>query len=109
MSSIESIVGPLDLTEKQIFITSGQATALESTLGLIPGSLQFSNVLSIIEGIPALAPRSPITGNTLFLGGGKGLPGGGSELVIDSIPSTGGQGIKQIIIYENYNYAWGYY
>ena len=43
-------------------------------------------------------PRPPTSGNTLFLGEGQGLPGGGKELIIDSIPSAGGSGIKQIII-----------
>jgi len=98
ISSIETITGPISPTATQITITSAQATALETSLGLAPGSLQSTNVLSIVKDIPGLSPRSPISGNNLFLGGGNGLPGGGAELVIDSIPSSGGTGIRQITV-----------
>ena len=56
--------------------------------------------MSIVSDIPDRCPRCPVgnTGNDLFLGGGEGLPGGGPELVIDSIPSAGGDGIRQITI-----------
>lgn len=97
-SSIESIVGPISPTATEITITQAQATALESSLGLKPGSLESSNLLSIVNNVASSAPRSPLSGNNFFLGGGQGLPGGGSELVIDSIPSAGGQGIRQITV-----------
>ena len=51
-----------------------------------------------MDNIKDRSPRVPISGNSLFLGGGQGLPGGGKELVINSIPSAGGTGIRQLII-----------
>ena len=98
MSSIESVVGPISPTATEVTISQTQATALENSLGLNPGSLESSNVLSIVNGVSSRAPRSPLSGNNFFLGGGQGLPGGGAELVIDSIPSAGGQGIRQITV-----------
>jgi len=79
-------------------ITSAQARRLENELGLTPNSLESRNILSIVDNIQKRAPASPITGNTLFKGGGAGLPGGGSELTIQGIPSAGGPGIRQIIL-----------
>ncbi|WER45125.1 filamentous hemagglutinin N-terminal domain-containing protein [Cupriavidus sp. WKF15] len=98
VSSIESITGSISPTATEITISQAQATALENSLGLNPGSLGSSNVLSIVSGVSSRAPRSPLSGNNYFLGGGQGLPGGGAELVIDSIPSAGGQGIRQITV-----------
>jgi filamentous hemagglutinin len=98
MSSIESIVGPISQTATEITISRAQASALEGSLGLNPGSLESSNVLSIVADVSSRAPRSPLSGNNYFMGAGQGLPGGGQELVIDAIPSAGGQGIRQIIV-----------
>ncbi|APD13329.1 hypothetical protein RO07_12370 [Pandoraea pulmonicola] len=98
LSSIESVIGPINLAAKEVTISRAQATTLESALGLNPGSLGATNLLSIVSDVNARAPRSPLSGNDLFLGGGKGLPGGGQELVIDSIPSAGSEGIRQIIV-----------
>jgi filamentous hemagglutinin len=98
LSSIGSVIGPISPTATEITISQAQATALENALGLNPGSLESSNVLSVVSDVSSRAPRSPLSGNNYFLGGGQGLPGGGSELVIDSIPSAGGQGIHQIIV-----------
>jgi hypothetical protein len=98
MSSIESVIGPISPTATEVTISQTQATALENSLGLNPGSLESSNVLSIVNGVGSRAPRSPLSGNNFFLGGGQGLPGGGAELVIDSIPSAGGPSIRQITV-----------
>ncbi|MCY7294599.1 hypothetical protein [Alteromonas sp. a30] len=98
--TIEGIIGPVPDGATEIRITRQQANALESDLGLNPGSLEQSNTLSIVSDIPERCPRCPVgnAGNDLFLGDGEGLPGGGPELVIDSIPSAGGDGIRQITI-----------
>lgn len=98
VSNIQSVIGPISPTATEITITQAQATALENSLGLSPGSLESSNVLSIVNNVSTSAPRAPLSGNNYFLGGGQGLPGGGSELVIDSIPSAGGPGIRQITV-----------
>ena len=98
ISSMESILGPINSVAKEITISRAQATALEYSLGLKPGSLEPSNVLSIVGDVATRAPRSPLSGNLLFQGPGQGLPGGGAELVIDSIPSAGSLGVRQIIV-----------
>ncbi|WP_434985195.1 hemagglutinin repeat-containing protein [Vreelandella zhaodongensis] len=98
--TIESIIGSVPNGATEMRITRQQANTLESDMGLNPGSLEQSNTLSIVSGVADRCPRCPIgdAGNELFLGGGEGLPGGGPELVIDSIPSGGGDGIRQITI-----------
>ena len=97
-NAIESIIGPIPNGATDIRITSQQADALESDLGLNPGSLEGSNTLSIVSDVADRCPRCPVgdAGNDLFLGAGEGLPGGAPELVIDSIPSNGGDGVRQI-------------
>ena len=96
--AIESVIGTIPPNSNRIVITASQARDLEEHLGLLPNSLENRNILSIVDNISDRNPRSPKSGNALFLGEGQGLPGGGKELVIDSIPSAGGVGIKQIII-----------
>jgi len=98
VNSIENVIGPIPNGATEIHITPQQASQLEADLGLNPGSLETSNTLSIVDDISGRCPRCPIGGNDQFLGGGQGLPGGGSELVIDSIPSSGGDGIRQITV-----------
>jgi hypothetical protein len=98
VGSIERVIGDILDGATEIRITRSQADQLEADLGLNPGSLENSNTLSIVSDINDRCPRCPIAGNDEFLGGGQGLPGGGSELVIDSIPSTGGDGIRQITV-----------
>ena len=98
VSAFESVLGPIAPGVTQIAISKSQATALETSLGLPLGTLETKNILSIIEDIPNRSPRSPTKGNDLFLGAGKGLPGGFPESVIDAIPSAGGNGIRQIIV-----------
>ncbi len=97
VDSIENVIGPIPDAAKEIRITRQQANDLEYSLG-IRGNLEETNTLSIIDDIPNRCPRCPVgdVGNEQFLGGGQGLPGGGSELIIDSIPTSGAEGIKQI-------------
>ena len=95
--SITNVVGDLPAGNRMT-ISSTQARQLENALGLKPNSLESRNILSIVDNIPNRAPASPITGNPLFKGGGAGLPGGGSELTIQGIPSAGGPGIRQIVV-----------
>ncbi|MBN2685712.1 MAG: hypothetical protein JXR40_10560, partial [Pontiellaceae bacterium] len=95
-SAVENIVGSLN--QSQIKISAQQARMLENALGLNANSLEVRNIISVIDDIPSRSPGSPITGNSLFQGRGAGLPGGGSELTIQGIPSAGGSGIRQIIL-----------
>lgn len=96
LSSIEKVIGPI--AGRRIAINRARADSLENALGLRPGSLEQTNVISIVEHVCARAPACPISGNALFRGGGAGLPGGGAELTINGIPSAGGTGIRQLIL-----------
>ncbi|MBP1853591.1 hypothetical protein [Rhizobium halophytocola] len=73
---------------------------LERNLGLEPGSLQQGFKIREAKGIRARNPRSPLPGgagnNQYFLGAGEHLPGGGPEMLIDSIPTTDAAGVKTI-------------
>jgi len=95
-NAVEAIVGPLQ--GNRISISTQQARQLENALGLTPNSLESRNIVSIVDNIPGRSPGSPISGNSLFQGGGAGLPGGSSELTIQGNPSSGGQGVRQIIL-----------
>jgi hypothetical protein len=80
-------------------ITPKQASDLERALGLPSGRIsQEGGVISVVDDIAARAPRSPVSGNDLFLGGGKGLPGGGPEINVAPINTAGGGGIRQIVV-----------
>ena len=94
--AVGQITGPIraDTKVNVGFFTKGDQLSrykvrkLENALGLKSKSLvdgfRFTRVSSLNE----LHPRSPLTGNDFFRGPGKGLPGGGPELVIDSIPTS---------------------
>lgn len=62
----------------------------------VPLNLHLSGVRA--EDVALRAPRSPLGGNPLFLGRGRGLPGGGPELNISPISTAGGPGIRQIVV-----------
>jgi len=96
-NAVENVIGPLS-SGNRMTISAQQARQLESTIGLRPNSLEARNILSIVDDVPSRAPASPISGNSLFQGGGAGLPGGSAELTIQGIPSAGGAGIRQIIL-----------
>jgi len=68
-------------------LDAAKTAKLETALGLQKGSLADGFRITEVKGIRDKAPRSPLTGNEYFLGGGKGLPGGGPEMVIDPIPT----------------------
>ena len=97
ISTVEQIIGKIPNNTNSMVLTVEQAVQLERSLGLVV-PLEPTNILSIVDDVANRMPRSPLSGNELFVGPGKGLPTGGSELVIQSIPSAGGQGIRQIII-----------
>lgn len=60
----------------------------ERALGLERGSLRGGFRVTEVQGITGMSPRSPLTGNPYFQGGGQGLPGGGPEVVVDPIPTS---------------------
>jgi filamentous hemagglutinin len=68
-------------------LSAAQTSALETALGLEPGALAFGFRITEVRGISGMHPRSPLAGNQYFRGPGNGLPGGGPEMVIDSIPT----------------------
>lgn len=58
---------------------------LENALGLNSRTLTQGFRLTRIPSLLERAPRSPLGGNNLFTNPGMGLPGGGPELIIDSV------------------------
>jgi hypothetical protein len=98
LSTFEAVIGKIDPAATEITISPEQARELELVLGKDPGTLEETNKLSVLDDISWRSMRSPTEGNERFQGPGKGLPKGASELVIDSIPSAGGSGIRQIVI-----------
>ncbi|WP_200866793.1 hypothetical protein [Pseudomonas syringae] len=49
-----------------------------------------------ISSITGMSPNSPLQGNEYFQGAGQHLPGGGPEMVIDSIPTVDSAKVKTI-------------
>jgi RHS repeat-associated protein len=74
--------------EKNITITSEQASIIEADMGLVPGSLTEGFNIRRIENIKSMSPRSPLLDNEFFKGPGQHLPGGAPEMVINSIPTS---------------------
>jgi RHS repeat-associated protein len=97
LEAIEGVVGTIS-TGNRMIITQQQAGTLESTLGLPEGRLNNGAIISLIENVGARGPRSPLSGNQLFLGSGQGLPGGHPEINIAPIGTAGGGGIRQVIL-----------
>jgi len=95
--AFEDAIGRLS-TGNRMVISPQQAAALERSLGLPTGRLRQGGVISVVDDVATRAPRSPIGGNDLFLGGGRGLPGGGPEINVAPINTSGGGGIRQIIL-----------
>lgn len=50
----------------------------------------------MVDDLQTRAPRSPMEGNRFFLGAGNHLPGGGPEMVVDSIPTRDGGGVSTL-------------
>lgn len=69
---------------------------LESAFGLEPGTLENGFKIRSVDNIQGRSPRSPMEGNQYFLGPGNHLPGGAPEMVVDSISTVDGNGIKTV-------------
>jgi hypothetical protein len=95
--AIQDVIGPFGGTSR-LLITIDQAAALEKALGLPTSRLSNGGIISVVDGIAGRAPRSPLSGNKLFIGGGRGLPGGGPEINVAPIATAGGGGVRQIIL-----------
>jgi hypothetical protein len=80
------------------FNRAAKAASLEDALGLPTGRLSGGGMISVVDDVAARAPRSPVSGNQLFLGASRGLPGGGPEINVAPINTAGGGGIRQIIL-----------
>jgi RHS repeat-associated protein len=83
--------------KSEITISKSVANQLETNMGLIPGSLEGGFKIREVTDIISQSPRSPLTGNAYFKGPGQHLPGGGPELVINSIPTTDNKTTKTIL------------
>lgn len=94
--AVGDILGPVRANRSfsvGLFSGEGQvsylkAWRLERALGLERGSLMDGFRFTRVPGIDGMAPRSPLFGNQYFLGPGQGLPGGGPEMIINSIPTS---------------------
>jgi hypothetical protein len=98
-AAIKSVIGEFQ-GRGTIKITEAQAIRLEQALGLEPKSLFDGFRISRIVNIRDLNPSYPVQSlSPLFLGPGKGLPGGGPELKLTpSIPMDSPYIIEQIIV-----------
>ncbi|WP_024878095.1 hypothetical protein [Methylosinus sp. LW3] len=92
--AISSVIG--EAKGSVATISKERAAALEQAMGLEPGSLAKGFKIRRVEDVANLAPRSPLEGNSLFLGPGRHLPGGGPEIVVDSIPTTDSATVKTL-------------
>lgn len=97
--AFEDVIGKIPVNVNRIVITKVQARLLEQDLGLPTGRVSNGGgILSIVSNVAERMPRSPISGNGFFLGGGKGLPNGAPEVNVAPINTAGGGGIRQIIV-----------
>lgn len=83
--AITDVLGDFKLGSQKM--SAAQTSALESALGLEPGSLVSGFRITEVRGISGMSPRSPLVGNPYFRGPGKGLPGGGPEMIVNPIPT----------------------
>lgn len=96
--TISEVIGNFE-GKGSITISQAEATALETSLGLRPGSLSEGFRISKIRGINEMDLHYPVKGNNLFLGPGKGLPGGGPEVTISPpLPIDSTFIVEQIIV-----------
>ncbi|WP_439890804.1 two-partner secretion domain-containing protein [Ralstonia sp. 25C] len=93
--AILNITGALNLGGETV-ISKAQAIQLEQSMGLQPGSLADGFKVRQVDGISGMSPRSPMEGNQYFLGPGQHLPGGGPEMVIDSISTTDSANVRTL-------------
>jgi len=99
-AAIKNIIGDFK-GSGTITITEAQAVALAKALGL---KNQYALVdgfrISRITGIRNMDLSYPLDGSTNFLGPGKGLPGGGTEMKITPSLPVGSPNITEQIIIE---------
>ena len=94
--AIQDVLGELTADGGKMTIPPQRASQLEQALGLDPGSLQNGFKVRQVDDIGGRAPRSTMEGNNQFLGPGQHLPGGGPEIVVNSIPTRDGVGLRTI-------------
>lgn len=77
-----------------------EAATLEEALGLERGSLSEGFRISTVADIDAMQLVFPVdVKNPRFLGAGKGLPGGGTEIIMSpSLPVNSPFIIEQVIV-----------
>ncbi len=101
-AAISSIIGDFHGT-KTIYITFDQAVALENALGLSPKTLVDGFRISKISNLDNLNLSYPADGtNVFFLGPGKGLPGGGTEITINPPVSMNSPNVVDQVIIKVY-------
>ncbi|WOX04034.1 hypothetical protein [Microbulbifer pacificus] len=96
MQGITDVLGKLPEKSPAV-ISKKKATELEEAFGLTPGTLNDGFKVRKIENVIDRMSRSPLEGNEYFLGPGNHLPGGAPEIVIDSIPTTDGNGVSTLL------------
>jgi hypothetical protein len=94
-TAIVNGVGPLNIGG-ETRISAAQVAKLEQDMGLAIGSLNNGFKVRQVDNLSDLSPRSPLGGNSNFTAPGQHLPGGAPEMVIDSIPTTDGAGVKTL-------------
>lgn len=97
MQAIDDVIGPIRIgpLPERVIINPEQAAALEGKLGLDKGTLGNGGVINVVEDVAGRNPKTPFVGNAQYQRG-VGLPGGGPEINVNPISTTGGPGITQI-------------
>lgn len=83
--------------QSEMTISSEQAAQIESGMGLNPGSLQDGFQVRQVTGITDMAPRSPMEGNSFFLGPGNHLPNGAPEMVVSPISTVDNPNVTTLL------------
>jgi len=96
--AISDVLGEFEGKGGTISVTAQQAAKLEQSLGLNEGTLANGFRISRVADVVSRSPARPMVGNATFLGPGKGLPGGGPELIVSALPTQVQSGIEQIIV-----------
>lgn len=98
--AIESAIGKIRITGGHATISKQESAKVETALGLKPGTLSQGFKIREINGISSRDPRKPRDGNRYFQGHSNHLPGGGPEMVIKSIRTKDGDGVRTILQVE---------
>lgn len=94
--ALEDVLGPLNKLDSSR-LDSKTVSKLEEALGLKRDSLADGFKIREIDDLKSRGVGSPISGNESFLGGNKGLPGGGPELTLsDRVSTRDGGGVKTL-------------